>query len=179
MTHLPDNSRQFKLIVFNLEKPDNIGMLMRSAYALGCQELLVVGKPKIKVTGAQGTQQVLKRRHVTSLSLAIECCREEGFSVIGLEIGGHSLPGFPFPQKVAFLLGNEGRGLGPSRQHCDVVLTIPQWGGVPSLNAAVAGSIAMYEFQRESTIPPAETRGEKYIDTFFNPDVDSKRNGGC
>ena len=157
----------FKLIIFNLEKPDNLGMLLRSAYAFGCQEVLVVGKTKLRVTGAQGTQQVMKRRQFPSLMQAVQACHEEGFSVTGLEVGGHWLHKHCFSRKTAFLLGNEGRGLGPSRQFCDDILMIPQWGGVPSLNVAVAGAIAMYEFQKNQNVEPAAFAGEKFCDSFF------------
>ncbi len=142
-------------------------MLIRSAYAFGCQELLIVGKTKIKVTGAQGTQQALKRRRFPCLSQAVEACKSEGFDIVGLEIGGKSIVEHAFSEKTAFLLGNEGRGLGPSRSVCDQVAMIPQWGGVPSLNVAVAGSIAMYEFQKQTHSRTASFKGEKYYDDFF------------
>jgi len=162
------SQNSFKLIVFNIEKSGNIGMLIRSAYAFGCQELLVVGKTKIVVTGARGAQQVLKRRRFPSLALAVETCREDGFKVVGIEVGGKPISQYGFHQKTAFLLGNEGRGLGSSRTFCDEILMIPQWGGIPSLNVAVAGSIAMYEFQKAQNKPEASYRGEKYHDAFFD-----------
>ncbi len=142
-------------------------MLIRSAYAFGCQELLIVGKSKIKVTGAQGTQQTLKRRRFHSLNQAVEACRSEGFEIVGLEIGGKPIVEQQFCEKTAFLLGNEGRGLGPSRLVCDQIAMIPQWGGVPSLNVAVAGAIAMYEFQKQTHTPTAAFQNEKYYDDFF------------
>jgi hypothetical protein len=44
------------------------------------------------------------------------------------------------------VVGSEGRGLGPAvRRRCDLLVRIPMHGHVESLNAAVAGSILLYE----------------------------------
>jgi tRNA G18 (ribose-2'-O)-methylase SpoU len=166
-----ERSSKFKLIVFNIEKPDNIGMLIRSAYAFGCEELLIVGKAKLRITGAQGTQQVMKRRRFFSLAEAVQSCRDENYRISGLEVGGQLIQNASFKCNTAFLLGNEGRGLQGSRKFCDDIFMIPQWGGVPSLNVAVAGSIAMYEFQKKQQHAPMATiHGEKFADSFFTTD---------
>ena len=157
--------------MFNVEKSNNIGMLICSAYAFGCEELLVVGRPKIVVTGAQGTQAFMKRRIFPTLRAAVEDCHANGFAVCGLEVGGTRLDQAPFEQDTAFLLGNEGRGMGNTAELCDRLLCIPQWGGVPSLNVAVAGSIAMYEFQRRQDVAPARVEGDRYVDDVFVPNV--------
>jgi hypothetical protein len=47
---------------------------------------------------------------------------------------------------VAVVVGSEGQGLGPAvRRRCDTVVRIPMRGRISSLNAAVAGSILLYE----------------------------------
>src|SRR5206468_2395338 len=65
---------------------------------------------------------------------------------------------------IALVVGSEGQGLGPTvRRRCDLVVRIPMRGVVGSLNAAVAGSILLFEAlaQRDSALadvppPPAE-----------------------
>jgi 23S rRNA (guanosine2251-2'-O)-methyltransferase len=60
---------------------------------------------------------------------------------------------------LALVVGSEGTGLGRLvREHCDLLLRIPMHGTVASLNAAVAGSIALYEAlrQRGATNRPTE-----------------------
>ena len=47
---------------------------------------------------------------------------------------------------VAIVVGSEGKGLGPAvRRRCDLLVRIPMHGRIESLNAAVAGSILLYE----------------------------------
>jgi 23S rRNA (guanosine2251-2'-O)-methyltransferase len=48
------------------------------------------------------------------------------------------------------VVGNEGKGIGRlAREHCDVLVSIPMRGHVGSLNASVAGSLALYEIWRQ------------------------------
>jgi 23S rRNA (guanosine2251-2'-O)-methyltransferase len=47
---------------------------------------------------------------------------------------------------LGLVVGSEGRGLGAAiRRRCDLLVRIPMRGRVGSLNAAVAGSILLYE----------------------------------
>jgi 23S rRNA (guanosine2251-2'-O)-methyltransferase len=47
------------------------------------------------------------------------------------------------------VVGAEGSGLGANlRKHCDLLLALPIRGRIESLNAATAGSIALYELLR-------------------------------
>ena len=157
-------AHSFKLIVFNIEKPQNIGILMRTAYAFGCDELLVVGRRKLKVTGASHTHRVLKWRHFFSMKDAAAHCRHEGCRIVGVEIGGDLITDTRFDDDVAFILGNEGRGLADALPFCESLVTVPQWRGVPSLNVAVAGALVMFEFQRQQGLPVASSHDQKYYD---------------
>ncbi|MGZ3675925.1 MAG: TrmH family RNA methyltransferase, partial [Ktedonobacterales bacterium] len=51
---------------------------------------------------------------------------------------------------IALVVGNEGKGI--SRlvgEHCDLLVSVPMRGHVGSLNAAIAGSVALYEIWRQ------------------------------
>jgi 23S rRNA (guanosine2251-2'-O)-methyltransferase len=55
------------------------------------------------------------------------------------------------PEPVAIVVGSEGGGVSPGlKKHCDLLLSIPMVGRVASLNAATAGSIALYEVLRRA-----------------------------
>lgn len=161
------NTHRFKLIIFNIEKNNNVGLLLRSAYAFGCQEVLIVGKSKIKLTGSAGTSLKVKRKHFFQLKEAVDYCKLQEFAIYGVEIGGTPLPGYQFDRDVAFILGNEGRGLADATAFCEQILTIPQWGGVPSLNVATAGAIAMYSFACQQANPIASSQDQRYYDQAF------------
>ncbi len=171
MTASAVNDRpRFKLIIFNLQKPQNIGALIRTAYAFGCDEVIMVGRKQTKLTGASGSVAIQRMRHFFHMRDAAIYCAEEGFAVYGVEIGGRMLHEVVFDRNVAFVLGNEGRGLSDAAAYCEARVTIPQWGGVPSLNVAIAGAIAMYSFQSQQQQPVAACVGERYFDDFFQLD---------
>ena len=65
---------------------------------------------------------------------------------------------------LAIVVGSEGQGLGPAvRRRCDVFMRIPMRGAIGSLNAAVAGSVLLFEAvaQRDpdGRRPPSHDRG--------------------
>lgn len=159
---------RFKLIVFNLVKDHNVATLLRTAYAFGCDEVLVVGRKKFKFTGASGTYKFQSIQHFFSMYQAAEYCKQEGFAIYGLEIGGDNLAQTSFDRNIAFVVGNEGKGISDAEPFCERFVTIPQWGGVPSLNAAVAGGIVMYAFQSQQGMPLAEVQGQKYVDKHYD-----------
>jgi tRNA G18 (ribose-2'-O)-methylase SpoU len=160
-------SHRFKLIIFNLLKPQNIGVLIRTAYAFGCEEVIMVGRKQAKLTGASGSISAQPIRHFFHMRDAASYCSNEGFALCGVEIGGRLLHEVTFTRDTAFVLGNEGRGLSDAAAYCEERVTIPQWGGVPSLNVAIAGAITMYTFQSQQGLPVAPIAGERFFDDFF------------
>lgn len=64
--------------------------------------------------------------------------------------GSEELYNIKFPKKVAIVVGNEARGVSDAfAEMADVRLRIPMYGNAESLNAAVAGSVVMYEILRQ------------------------------
>lgn len=161
------SQRRFKLIIFNISKDLNIGTLYRSAYAFGADEVLLVGRRRFKVTGASGTHHVMKTRHFMNMKEASAYCKSEGFKILGLEVGGTPVTEYAFDEDIAFVMGNEGRGISDATEFCEGFVSVPQWGGVPSLNVAVASSIVMFQFQSKQGFPTAEVQGDRYIDDFY------------
>jgi 23S rRNA (guanosine2251-2'-O)-methyltransferase len=115
------------------------------------QERNAVGITPAVVKASAGAVEHLKIVQVPNLNRALEKLKEEGFWIAGLE----ALPqaqdlweaSLPFP--IALVVGSEGKGLRPSvREKCDLFLKLPMEGKVSSLNAAVAGSIALYWLYR-------------------------------
>jgi 23S rRNA (guanosine2251-2'-O)-methyltransferase len=82
-----------------------------------------------------------------NLAQAINALQEAGVWVVGLDAGEDAQP----PEQVhldgplALVVGSEGEGMRPLvRKSCDQLLRLPMRGRIQSLNAAVAGSIALY-----------------------------------
>jgi 23S rRNA (guanosine2251-2'-O)-methyltransferase len=83
----------------------------------------------------------------SNLSQAIDALKTNDVWVVGLdqagekvEVGSRHLKG-----ALGLVVGSEGEGLHDlTRKKCDIILQLPMKGKIESLNAAVAGSVALY-----------------------------------
>jgi TrmH family RNA methyltransferase len=142
------------LALADLNDPGNAGTLLRSAEAFGARAI-VFGRlgvdphhPKV-VRGAMGA--------IFRLKLAVADPKEfsaassaAGVPAFGLCAGGGAIDGREFPARCAIVVGHERRGLGLWEAACERLVAIPMAGPTESLNAAVAGSIALYEASRRN-----------------------------
>lgn len=152
------SSEQKRPIVLldHLQDVQNLGTLLRTADATGAAGIVIPDRRSASITPAvvnasAGAVEHLNVARVTNLARALESCKEHGYWVVGLEGREDATPifGSAVPEPTALLIGSEGRGIGPTLiSHCDLVLRIPMVGKVASLNAAVAGSVALYELLR-------------------------------
>ena len=83
-----------------------------------------------------------------NITRSLEELKDAGAWVIGLEGGEEAKPieEIPLSGPIAVVVGNEGEGIRLLvRQTCDYLLRLPMCGKIESLNAAVAGSIVLYQ----------------------------------
>jgi len=141
----------FVLILDLLQDPQNLGALLRSAEAVGVHGVLLPLRRTATVTPTVVKVSSGASEHLLicqcNLVQAIALLKDAGLWVIGLE----NAPDAHYPHQVqldgalALVVGSEGQGMRPLvRTSCDWVLRLPMRGRVTSLNAAVAGSIALY-----------------------------------
>ncbi|GAM10836.1 putative TrmH family tRNA/rRNA methyltransferase YacO [Geobacter sp. OR-1] len=144
------------LLLDSVQDPANLGSLARSAACAGASGIVITKDRSVGVTPSvervsAGAVETLPVARVTNLVQALEQLKEAGFWIYGLaDDASATIYSQKFCGKVALLVGSEGEGIRPLvRKACDVVLSIPIHGGVSSLNAAVAGSIALFEVVRQ------------------------------
>lgn len=132
--------------------PHNFGAIVRSAVALGADGVITLKDRAAPVTGvviraSAGATEHCRIARVTNLARTLESLRDEGFFVVGLAgEGDRELSAVSFDAPTVIVVGSEGRGLRRLvRERCDVVARITLRGPVSSLNASVAGGIAIYE----------------------------------
>jgi 23S rRNA (guanosine2251-2'-O)-methyltransferase len=142
------------LILDQLQDPQNVGALIRSANAFGFDAVILCEHEQVGITGvvaraSVGTVFQMPIIQVTNISKAIDSLKEKGFWIAGLAGGA---PGavkvaeYDFSDKTAIVVGSEGDGIRSGvEKHCDTMIAIPITDSVESLNASVAGAIAMYE----------------------------------
>lgn len=141
----------FVLILDTLQNPQNFGTLIRTAEAAGMHGVLIPFRRTASVTPAVVHASAGATEHLLvaqgNLAQMIETLKEAGAWVIGLEGGPEAQPAAParLDGPLALVVGNEGEGMRSLvRRSCDVLMALPMRGQVDSLNAAVAGSIAIY-----------------------------------
>jgi len=147
----------FLLLLACLEDPQNLGTLLRTAEVVGVHGVVIPKRRAVGVTPAvanasAGATEHLRVTRVTNLARAIGELKKRGVWIVGLE----NLPQarlysqFDLSGPLALVVGSEGRGMRRLvLESCDMVLRLPMRGHIGSLNAAVAGSIALYEAWRQ------------------------------
>jgi len=141
----------FVLILDTLQYPQNLGTLIRTAESVGVHGVLIPTHRAAEITPAVVSASAGASEHMlvaqTNLAQAIDELKEAQAWVIGLD----ESPESKSPAEVrldgalAVVVGSEGEGLRPLvRSKCDLLLRLPMQGQVESLNAAVAGSVALY-----------------------------------
>lgn len=141
----------FLLILDTLQDPRNLGTLLRTAEIVGVHGVLLPLRRTATVTPAVVTTSSGASEHLliaqANLARTIDEIKVEGLWVYGLDGSpqAKALPDVDLSGPVALVVGNEGSGMRPLvRKSCDVLLRLPMRGRVDSLNAAVAGSVALY-----------------------------------
>ena len=137
------------VVAVGISDPGNTGTLIRTAAALGWQSALLDGadpwSPKVlrASAGTQFSHPAVRVQSIDDLSAA-------GLAPVAAIVSGGLAPAdVILRQPLALLIGNEAHGLPDELvAQCDVEVTIPMPGEAESLNAAVAGAIAMYALGR-------------------------------
>ena len=147
------------LLLDHLEDPQNVGSLLRTAEACGvCGVILpedrgVLVTPTV-VRASVGASEHLKIAHVVNLAQAMKELKERNVWLTGLDMTEEAKPftEVDFRGRCGIVVGSEGNGLGALvGKTCDFIGYIPMMGQVESLNAGVAGALAMYEAVRQKT----------------------------
>jgi 23S rRNA (guanosine2251-2'-O)-methyltransferase len=145
------------LFLDHLEDPQNVGSLLRSAEAAGVTGVVIpehraVGITAAVVRASAGAAEHLPVAQVPNLVRCMKLLKDRGVWFAGLEGGGESrdISTTDLTGPLGLIVGSEGRGMRRLvREHCDYVVKLPMRGHVESLNAAVAGAIALFEVLRQ------------------------------
>lgn len=150
------NEDPFLLVLDTIQDVNNLGSLLRSAEAAGVHGVIIpvheaaeVNATVIK-TSAGATEHLLIARE-NNITHTIDFLKKQNIWTIGL--AGEAKTDYDkanLAGPLALVVGNEGKGISRLvREHCDLLIKLPMHGTINSLNAAVAGSIALYEALRQ------------------------------
>jgi len=135
--------------------PMNLGAIIRSAACFGVSAVILPERRTAGLTPAaqktaSGAIEKVDIVGVGNLNQTIIELKKNNFWVYGADMKGKPADKTEFAFPVCMLIGSEGEGLHQkTREHCDELVSIPQQGGVESLNASVAAGVMFYEISKK------------------------------
>jgi len=146
------NEPPLYVILDGIEDPQNLGSILRTAYASGIHGVIIrergaAGLTATVAKASAGAVWYMPVASVSSIPQAIETLKKNNVWVIGIDRSGEAeYTQMDFKSPVAIVIGSEGKGLSELvRKRCDFLANIPMRGEITSLNASVAAALVMYE----------------------------------
>ena len=147
------------LILDGITDPHNLGACLRVADGVGAHAVIA---PKDRAVGlnataakvASGAAETVPYITVTNLARTLRELKERNILLIGTtEDGEKSLYEADFSGPAALIMGSEGEGMRRlTRETCDVLVNVPMFGSVESLNVSVASGVCLYEARRQRIV---------------------------
>jgi 23S rRNA (guanosine2251-2'-O)-methyltransferase len=141
--------------------PHNLGACLRVADGAGAHAVIA---PKDRAVGlnataakvASGAAESVPYITVTNLARTLRELKERDILVIGtsddVEKGLYEAD---FAGPAAIVMGSEGEGMRRlTRETCDILVSVPMFGSVESLNVSVASGVCLYEARRQRLAKP-------------------------
>ena len=139
------------LLLDMIQDPQNLGTLLRTAEAVGVHGVVIPARRSASVTPAVVSASSGASEHMIiargNLADSIERLKKADLWVAGLEDAPEATIYWDADLKgpLGLVVGGEGSGMRRRvRESCDFLLRIPMRGEIESLNASVAGAIALY-----------------------------------
>lgn len=153
----------FTVVLENIHDGHNIGAVLRSADAVGLQEVYVLnsdpalGKPTMKLgkRTSSGARKWLDIQLYRSVDACFEALRKKYDHIIAASVqpSGKSLYELDLTAPTALVFGNEHAGISTETlAQCTGAFTIPQMGMTQSLNISVACAVSLFEGLRQRDI---------------------------
>ncbi|MCP4693129.1 MAG: 23S rRNA (guanosine(2251)-2'-O)-methyltransferase RlmB [Desulfobacterales bacterium] len=146
----------FLLLLDGVVDPQNLGALIRTALCAGVHGVVIPKKRSAQPTptvsrASAGALEHVRLAMVSNMTAAIKTLNKRGVWVFGLDRGaGQSVFASDLTGPAAIVVGGEEKGIRPLvKKQCDMLMSIPQEGPMDSLNASVAGAVALYEAYRQ------------------------------
>lgn len=150
--------KPFIIILDGIEDPHNLGSIIRSAVCAGAHGIIIPRRRAVSVTAAAckasaGAVEYAHIARVANIANAIARLKDEGMWIAGADMSGTAMTSARMEGALALVIGSEGDGIGRLvKEKCDFLVSIPMFGQIDSLNAAVAAAVLMFEKRRQDGI---------------------------
>jgi len=172
------------LVLDAIQDVQNLGSLIRTAEAVGAHGVIIPEHraagltPAVDKTSA-GAVEFVPVARVTNITRALDDLKKRGLWCVGLsEDAELTYDKANLTGPIALVVGNEAKGISRlAREHCDLLIKLPMRGHIESLNAAMAGSVALYEIWRQrGWEAPASITPDSITPDSITPDSDRDLN---
>lgn len=147
------------LVTESIEDPHNLGALIRTALCADVDYILIPKDRSCPPSSTVSRSSAGSMEHadifmITNTASILRELKEAGAWIFGLDAHGDTgLYESDLTGNVVLVIGGEHQGIRPGvKKECDFILSIPISGKINSLNASVAGGIAMYEANRQRSV---------------------------
>jgi len=144
------------LILNEIQDPNNVGAIIRSAAAFGVSGILIPQHNQAPISGAvvkvsAGMAFRIPIVSIGNINSTIRDLKEKSFWIYGMEgESENSIADESFDRPTVFILGNEAKGIREkTKELCDILLSIPMNKQCESLNVAASTAIALYEWSKK------------------------------
>lgn len=158
---LADRGDAVLLMLDSLQDPQNLGTISRTAEVTGVGGIVLSHNRSPEVTpsvvkASAGAAEHLRYARVSNLAQATDTLKDLGFWIVGLAgEASTAYTAFDYRRPLVLVIGAEGEGVHQLlRKKADALVHLPMVGKVGSLNAAVAGSVLLYEVLRQRAASP-------------------------
>lgn len=146
------NEPPLYVILDGIEDPQNLGSILRTAYASGIHGVIIRSRRAAGLTAtvakvSAGAVWHMPVVRVSSIPQTVVTLKRNGLWIIGIDPTGKvDYSQIDFRSPTAIVIGSEGKGLSELvGKRCDFMAYIPMRGEITSLNASVAAALVMYE----------------------------------
>ena len=153
------NETPFVLLLDEIEDPQNLGALIRTAECAGVHGVVIPKHHAASVNQtvsktSAGASEHLPVAKVTNIVNTLDELKQKGIWIVGTDSTAEKLyTEIDYSTPIALVIGNEGKGIRQLvKEKCDFVVKIPLFGKVESLNASVTGALVMYEIVKKRKI---------------------------
>lgn len=151
---LNKDKKQYFIILDGVEDPHNLGAVMRTAEAVQIDGIIMSKKGAVPLNAtvakvSSGAIEHVKIILVSNINQAIMELKKQGVWVIGTDgQTDKTYDDMPKGESLAVVMGNEGEGMRPLvKKNCDMLVKIPMYGKINSLNVSVAAALMMYKMK--------------------------------
>ena len=144
------------LVMENVHDPHNVSAIFRTCDAVGIPKISLLYSiekfPRISKVSSASANKWIETEKFNDTSSCINALKAEGFTIFAstLDESSVSLYDLDLTKKIAFVVGNEHRGISKEMSElADKTFYIPMRGMIKSLNVSVACAVILYEAQRQ------------------------------